>query len=269
MYYGSVLYDTWCVTLINFLIVSLATIEERIEERRLLNYENFDQILEKLKDKINNVSFREGKIDMTSLQKQIEAYVSLSNQDLREVNAKSRNNETVDLSNPKQLFDQVEKRALQDGCIDQLTQILSNLVTVPPNASVVWNNISRVVGEACRPIQPEILENSSDEKDPANTQENDAAHYSNYEALKQLLKVVDEEELEKKEETRKRKQPDTMSVYSGITAISSLFLVNSCLVVFLGIGDYNDGENRKQLDDLGGVKVDYANIINTFVFHLR
>ena len=56
---------------------------------------------------------------------------------------------------------------------------------------------------------------------------------------------------------------DAVSVcsgYSGISAISSPFVVNDALIVFLGIGDY---ENLPT--NLVGVSKDYHNILNTFV----
>ena len=53
---------------------------------------------------------------------------------------------------------------------------------------------------------------------------------------------------------------DDVSVFSGVSAISAPFVVNSALIVFLGIGDYHD-----KLQNLSGVSKDYNNIFNAFV----
>ena len=53
---------------------------------------------------------------------------------------------------------------------------------------------------------------------------------------------------------------DSVSAFSGISAISSPFVVNGSLIVFLGVGDYEDLSKN-----LPGVSKDYQNILHTFV----
>ena len=49
---------------------------------------------------------------------------------------------------------------MEDGYINELTRILSNLVTLPASAGGVWHNVSRIVGEACQPIQSKMLKDT-------------------------------------------------------------------------------------------------------------
>ena len=65
-----------------------------------------------------------------------------------------------DLSDPKELFDGLQRQALDDGHINELTRILSNLVTHPSTASGVWHNVSRIVGKTRQPIQTKMLKNN-------------------------------------------------------------------------------------------------------------
>ena len=65
--------------------------------------------------------------------------------------------------------------------------------------------------------------------------------------------------IQQQEETFESKM-DTMSVYSGVSAVPMPYVINAALIVFLGIGDYNDA-----LQNLPGVFRDYQNILNTFV----
>ena len=160
MYYGTVSYDSLCVTLINFLLASIETVEERIEERRLLNGEHFDKILRKLEDKMHRQSMRGNRNEIASLQTQIETYFALSKEDSRAANITDEDDEDLDLSDPKELFDRVQRQALDDGYINELTRVLSNLVTLPSTAGSVWYNVSRIVGEACQPIQQNMLKDS-------------------------------------------------------------------------------------------------------------
>ena len=68
MYYGT-------VTLINFLLASIESIEERIEERHLLNDE--------LEDKMHRQSMRGNRNEIATLQTQIETYFALTKEDSR------------------------------------------------------------------------------------------------------------------------------------------------------------------------------------------
>merc|ERR1712244_47037 len=102
--------------LINFIISGRKSIEERTDERRLLNSLKLNESLNELR--------KTGVID-----------------------------DENDLSSPKGLFKVVHDQALNDGYINDLTSILSNLVTIPASGDIIWTNIARIVQEACRPDQ--------------------------------------------------------------------------------------------------------------------
>ena len=157
MYYGTVSYDSLCVISFDFSLASNESVEERIEERHLLNGENFDKTLcKKLKDKMHRQSMGGNRNDIASLQTQIKIF-TLSKEDSRAANI---TDEDLDLSDPKELFDHVQRQAPDDGHINELTRILAYLVTLPSSAGGVWHNVSHIVGEVCQPIQTKMLKDS-------------------------------------------------------------------------------------------------------------
>ena len=185
-----------------------------MEQRRVLNsgHVDFDTILRQLADKIVHGSIKGNENEIKCIQTQIEAYFTLSRQDIQLANAESFN-----LSNPKELFCRVEKQAISEGYINELTSILSNLLTIPATQSDVWHNISRIVGEACHAKQVNMLKDSDHDSKITDIEENyfgattkgdsDTVggethyHYPNYEALRHLLNV----KASKKEENQHEK----------------------------------------------------------------
>ena len=85
----------------------MQTVEERTEERRTLNAEQFDKILHKLEDKMHRQSMRGNRNEINALQTQIETYFALAKEDAREANIGDIDSETndLDLSDPKELFE--------------------------------------------------------------------------------------------------------------------------------------------------------------------
>ena len=158
-------YDVLCVTLINFLLGSLDSVEARIEERRVLNSEQFEHILRTMEEGIERSVKKHKTNKYASLSAQIEAYWLLSKQDF-EI--------TTELNNPNKLFELLQKQVLKDGYINELTSILNNLITIPARANNVWQNISRIVGQACLPVQKKMLERGTkkDNKYKAESKEN-------------------------------------------------------------------------------------------------
>ncbi|ETO35248.1 hypothetical protein RFI_01817, partial [Reticulomyxa filosa] len=139
---GSLTYDTWAVTLINYLLSTLSD-EKRTEERRLLEGLRFDKLLTQLEDRVRRQSLASnedsslapGGNESTNLMKQIEVYRHLADEDHRQGNIEEAN---LDATNPKDLFNRVHDQALKDGFINELTKILTNLVTLPPEAYVLF-----------------------------------------------------------------------------------------------------------------------------------
>ena len=211
----STVYDGWCVTLINYLLGSLASVEARTEERRILNSEQFDHILRDMED---NIEFKEDSKKKDELNEvysqyallssQIDAYFTLLKQDF-EI--------TSDLNNPNALFKICLNQCIKDGYINQLTSILSNLITIPAKASSVWENIAKIVGQATLPSQKKMIETTNLPPNTLGTRVNDNKnknknnkngnnnnrefHYPNFNALKLLLNVKEQQEEAKNEET--------------------------------------------------------------------
>ena len=219
IHYGTTCYDYLCITLINCLIASIEAVEARIEERRILNgnHDNmgFENILHKLEDKIRNDLIKGKPKEIQCLETQIEAYFALSQEDSLVASIPDENGEngSFNLSNPKELFCRVEKQAISEGYINELTSILSNLLTIPATQSDVWHNISRIVGEACHAKQVNMLKDcdskmidhddieqnyfgvSSTSNGRRNVLGDESRYnYPNYKALKLLLNVKDEQD---------------------------------------------------------------------------
>ena len=49
-------------------------------------------------------------------------------------------------------------QALNDGYINELTNVLKNLVVLPSSAETAWYNVSKIVNAACKPVQAELLQ---------------------------------------------------------------------------------------------------------------
>eukprot|EP01084_Bolivina_argentea_P153961 268412_1 len=152
-------YDNYALMLINFVVSSLETVEERTEERNLLNSVNFDKVLNKLQIALANPSqvgrHRRNKSEITqlkycrSVKTQISAYIQLHKEDIEMLKAEGIINEEIDLSSAKGLFKLLHEQVLQDGCINELTSILKHLLTIPSTGDSIWSNIDRVVSAIC------------------------------------------------------------------------------------------------------------------------
>eukprot|EP01083_Nonionella_stella_P043405 117082_1 len=154
---GSMNYDVYTLTLINYLIMTKDEIHLRMEERRLLNSLNFDKILSKLHDrtKCKHTRFNDALIN------QIETYRKLYDTDKRNVDHIVDGWDIIDhdfdIDNPCDVFQRVHDQCLHDGFINELTSILKNLMSLPSNADHVWYNVSKIINTACKPIQNEIV----------------------------------------------------------------------------------------------------------------
>lgn len=73
---GSMEYDSLTITLINYLISGIGSIELRTDHRRMLNALQFDKLLQKLEDRVRRGSMRsmEHIAMVQSLKNQIQAY---------------------------------------------------------------------------------------------------------------------------------------------------------------------------------------------------
>lgn len=190
-------FDQLCVTLVNFLLGSLENVEERVEERRLLNADQFDAILRKMEEDIENN--KDESKNYGSLPIQIQAYFQLLKED-KEI--------TQDFNDPKELFNRLERQVLQDGFVNEFASILSNLITLPASAGNAWRNISKVVSQACAPIQAKMLANSKGGavKTPSNISRGNDFDYPSFQELKILLSVKESDEKKEKDATTELKK---------------------------------------------------------------
>lgn len=190
--HGSFHYDTYCVTLINYLIMALDKIHQRMDERRMLNSLQFEKILNKLEDRIRRNNLHSNIRD--ALLNQIETYRKLYEDDKRTANSRKPRASQIgpdgeqsvdmdndwemmdgdfDIDNPMDLFKKVHDQALKDGYINELTSILKNLVVLPTNAEKVWYNVSKIVNTACKPTFNQMI---NEYNDKMVTDDNDIIH---------------------------------------------------------------------------------------------
>ena len=92
----------------------------------------------------------------------------------------------IDLSSPDGLFRKLLAQSLSDGYINELTQILKHLITIPVSGGdALWTNITQIVGRAVAPTR------------------NGGSEYLTMSELDHLLKVRAQEAEHEKEREQK------------------------------------------------------------------
>eukprot|EP01084_Bolivina_argentea_P302072 521342_1 len=174
---GSFEYDNYALLLINFIISGLETVEERTDERRLLNSLKFNDALHELSESVNtatnemktqylsesNHQARSRGLSNHQLQlqqyqycqsvtTQITAYTRFREEDLVDLRKHGIMGEN-DLLSTKGLFKMLHDQVLNDGYINELTHILRVLITIPASGDRVWSNLTKTVSATCTPTQ--------------------------------------------------------------------------------------------------------------------
>lgn len=202
-------YNMYGLQLINIVIGGLESLEERTDERRLLNALKFDNKLALIKNDDKELRLKienndEEKIDgkimsyLSSLSNQIETYEQLRQEDRS--NLEDLNDE-FDLNNPIDLFKKIHDQCLDDGYINELMSILKDLVLLPSSAEKVWDNLKDIVHEACKPIIKKSFFNKKKENE---------IHYADYKTLQHLLNVK-AKDFDSKEQTESKENEEKLN----------------------------------------------------------
>lgn len=161
---GSFEYDNYALALINYVINELHELEQRTDERRLLNSLKFDSILDKLRISIENKTreietgiesmitdenesnvhhgrggnaskdVRQLMVNLKGLENQLKVYETLRIDDRQQLFSQGLMDDERDLTSPKGLFNQLHTQVLEDGYVNEFTAILKNLITLPASA---------------------------------------------------------------------------------------------------------------------------------------
>ena len=155
-------YVLFAMGLINAILNSFTSLEDRVAYRKDLEQLGFDKIVSYLSDLI--ISMEEALMDqydededdddiiddpwIDKMDEHLEMYQAVKLKDMRDSSL-----DGIDVSNPADLFEFLDQHCVEDGFLNEFTHILQCLTTIPRNAPYLWSTIEKIVSYSTAPIR--------------------------------------------------------------------------------------------------------------------
>jgi len=141
-------YARHIVRMLNVLLLCVQEFDSRVDQRRTLEGEHYQEILDTLKAHYS-ISKGESGFIAQELIEQIDLYETIKEEDKNKSTYQD-----LDLGDPDAVYAFLKENCLEAGTLNELTNCLHMLAAIPRHQEAVWTNCQLILAEA---IQPKAL----------------------------------------------------------------------------------------------------------------